>query len=668
MKIFLPIALLLLLATATSTQAQTYSGGAGTAANPYQIANFTDLQYLSEHPSNWANHYTQTADIDADTTLNLNGGAGFSPIGNATTPFTGAYNGQGFKIHKFTINRPTQNYIGLFGYCSAAVLANIVFGKVPGGYPNEISGYDFTGGLVGYCTGGSISNCYVQNFAKIGGLNYVGVLVGENNGGLISNCCAVYAPVIGDVINSENIGGLVGNNSGTISTCYVTSFGNAIIGKMNVGGLVGNNSGTISTCYAAIPIFTLGGSSGGGLVGFFGGGSISNSFYDTNVSGKSDNDGRGVPKTTAEMKTQSTFTTAGWDFSTIWKMGSECTNRGYPVFMAQPLVYYPTIVSTTGAARFCPGSVVLSAIASDTNAIINWFITNLNNGSTGVGSNIFTTPSISSTTTYYVKALYATGYNCQSQTLTAVTATINALPAPTGTAAQTFCTGATVANLAATGTAIQWYATPTGGTALPSSTALVNTTIYYASQTSSSCESDTRFAVTATINTTPSPTGAATQSFCSATIANLTATGTGIQWYDSAIGGSLYASTDTLVSGNHYYASQTIGGCASARLDVLAIINPAPTVNAGANAISNCTGTLMPITAIASTAPITSTGFVNAYAPANWALVNNSIATGSVSNNAPYTITVTSSNSSTNTQAVSTYATLFTNNAIVSFD
>ena len=73
-------------------------------------------------------------------------------------------------------------------------------------------------------------------------------------------------------------------------------------------------------------------------------------------------------------------------------------------------------------------------------------------------------------------------------------------PTPSGASIQTFCAGATVANLTATGTNIQWYASSAGGTALPSTTALVNGTTYYASQTSNGCESTSRFAVTAGIN------------------------------------------------------------------------------------------------------------------------------------------------------------------------
>ncbi|MEI6679114.1 MAG: lectin-like protein [Mariniphaga sp.] len=93
---------------------------------------------------------------------------------------------------------------------------------------------------------------------------------------------------------------------------------------------------------------------------------------------------------------------------------------------------------------------------------------------------------------------------------------VNPLPsAPTGAATQSFCSGnsPTVANLAATGSAIgnaiQWYAVSSGGTALVTSTPLVNGTHYYASQ-STTCESTARLDVTAIINATPVLTGLTT--------------------------------------------------------------------------------------------------------------------------------------------------------------
>jgi gliding motility-associated-like protein len=71
--------------------------------------------------------------------------------------------------------------------------------------------------------------------------------------------------------------------------------------------------------------------------------------------------------------------------------------------------------------------------------------------------------------------------------------------APTASA-QSFCTSAnaTVANLAPSGTGIQWYATATGGTALASTTVLTSTT-YYVSQIINGCES-ARTSVTVSLN------------------------------------------------------------------------------------------------------------------------------------------------------------------------
>jgi hypothetical protein len=143
----------------------------------------------------------------------------------------------------------------------------------------------------------------------------------------------------------------------------------------------------------------------------------------------------------------------------------------------------------------------------------------------------------------------------------------------------------TVANLQATGTGIQWYAASSGGTALATSTALVNGTHYYASQTVNGVESTARFDATATILSTPcAPTGTASQShLAGATVASLLASGTSIRWYAAASGGAALATSTVLVTGTHYYATQTVSCTESAtRLDV--------TVSAGPLAIGDSYG------------------------------------------------------------------------------
>ncbi len=240
--------------------------------------------------------------------------------------------------------------------------------------------------------------------------------------------------------------------------------------------------------------------------------------------------------------------------------GCESTNR----LAVTVTINAPATPTGTGSQTFCNSGTVANLVATGTG--IQWYA-----ASTG-GTALTSGTTLTSGTAYYASQTIS---GCESANRFAVTVTINAPATPTGAAAQTFCNSATVANLTATGTGIQWYAASTGGTALSTGTALTNGTTYYASQTISSCQSVNRFAVTATINAPAAPTGTAAQTFCnSGTVANLTATGTGIQWYAASTGGSALATGTTLVNGTTYYASQTISGCESAtRFAVTATIN-----------------------------------------------------------------------------------------------
>ena len=181
----------------------------------------------------------------------------------------------------------------------------------------SVTGANRTGGLVGESSG-TISNCYAEG--SVTGTNYsTGGLVGYNWGGTISNCYAE-SSVTGD----GHIGGLVGKNyKGAIENCYATS---SVSGNYGTGGLTGCNSdGTISNCYAGGSI--TGSEDTGGLVGKKYTGTVSASFWDIETTGQLNSDG-GEGKTTAQMQTKSTFTEAGWDFTTaIWKM---CNGPGYP--------------------------------------------------------------------------------------------------------------------------------------------------------------------------------------------------------------------------------------------------------------------------------------------------------------------------------------------------
>lgn len=179
-------------------------------------------------------------------------------------------------------------------------------------------------------------------------------------------------------------------------------------------------------------------------------------------------------------------------------------------------------------------------------------------------------PTPITTTTYWVD-ITTNGLTCRKE----ITIIVNNITSPIVSANQVFCNSGTVSNLVSSGISIKWYDAIIGGNLLPSTTALVNGSIYYASQTINSCES-TRVPVTVSVNSTSTPTGTATQSFCnSATVADIAVTGVGVNWYSSALGGTVLASTTPLVNGASYFASQTINSCSSpTRFSVLVTIIP----------------------------------------------------------------------------------------------
>ncbi|MDR6966152.1 gliding motility-associated-like protein [Flavobacterium arsenatis] len=80
---------------------------------------------------------------------------------------------------------------------------------------------------------------------------------------------------------------------------------------------------------------------------------------------------------------------------------------------------------------------------------------------------------------------------------------------------------------------------------------------------------------TITIIPQPLPIANATVTHCiqeNKTLTDIAITGQNIKWYDEATGGNLLPDTTLLENGTTYYASQTIGGCESARIPVTATI------------------------------------------------------------------------------------------------
>ena len=254
--------------------------GSGTALDPYQVNTLNNLYWITQTSASWDKYFVQTANIDAATTSGWHGGAGFSPIGNITAPFTGSYNGQGSIISSLTISRSSTSYIGLFGVVDSGEVKNI------GVTSATITGKRFVGAIAGLVLfSADLISCYSSG--TITGVDFVGGLAGSLE--LESTLDKGYS--IASVYGNRYIGGIAGRNLATVTDCYGAGSVNGLVS--NEGGLVG---GTISTP------------------------SVSNSFWDTQVSTQASSSG-GTGKTTAEMKSIATFTTTGisglttpWDF------------------------------------------------------------------------------------------------------------------------------------------------------------------------------------------------------------------------------------------------------------------------------------------------------------------------------------------------------------------
>jgi len=282
------------------------------------------------------------------------------------------------------------------------------------------------------------------------------------------------------------------------------------------------------------------------------------------------------------IATGTTLTSGTTYYASQTLSGCESINR----LAVTVTINIPSAPTGSATQTLCSGSIVGDLSATGTN--IQWYST------ASGGSPISPSTVLVNGVNYYASQ---TINSCESATRLVVTVAFGIPSAPTGSAFQTICNSGTVANLAASGSNILWYAAEAGGSALSTGTALVNGTTYYASQTPGGCESTDRFAVLVTINAPASPTGTASQTFCSsAMVINLEATGSGIQWYAASTGGTALTTGTALATGTTYYATQTISGCESInRLEVTVTIDNIPANITGTTVY--CQGQTMNLTA-----------------------------------------------------------------------
>ena len=180
----------------------------------------------------------------------------WTPIGNYSKQYQGTFDGNGKTIRNLFISS-TSNEIGFFGYAADCRIKNITFdnAKVKGndnsstgilaGYAGScvienikttescsVEGKEETGGIAGRANG-NISNC--ENHAIVNGLHSVGGIVGicfDSENSITS--CANYGEITG---TEDFVGGIIGY-FGEGSLQNSANYGN-VTGDARVGNLIG---------------------------------------------------------------------------------------------------------------------------------------------------------------------------------------------------------------------------------------------------------------------------------------------------------------------------------------------------------------------------------------------------------------------------------------------
>jgi hypothetical protein len=309
-----------------------FAGGDGSVDDPYRIANWRHLDNAREDPGAEYRLVANLTPASPGYGTIVGGQAGFAPIGNATDPFTGQFDGENHRVTGLRINRSGADRVGLFAVvagsgtvdrttlANASVSGGAVVGTIAGrnrgtvvrsDATGSIAGTDDVGGLVGRnhgtvaraATDGRVAGDDATSGTDVGGV------VGENTGTVTRSYSTA------TVSGSRRVAGLVGANAGRVARSYARG---AVSGESRVGGLVGvNENGSVVRGYAA---GTVSGSYlVGGLVAADGGaGRVSESYWDLNATEQSTSTG-GTRLRTAQMVGRAARANmSGFDFLGTW--------------------------------------------------------------------------------------------------------------------------------------------------------------------------------------------------------------------------------------------------------------------------------------------------------------------------------------------------------------
>jgi|GEM_PF-1368057 len=236
------------------------------------ISNVTEFMTFMNTPAQWGDDVTLAADINL-------AGKTQKPIGNATTAFTGTFDGDGHTISGISITGAGK--VGLFGVVNGATIENVTISgtvKTSANYAAGLVAFVDTSATIRNCT----NSCTVSMTTTSGTATGVAGIVGYADNAKLTQLIVSGCTNTGAITAYRNMGGIAGYTNplaaGTVLIEKCTNTGAVTAtctgNSSNTGGILGvinANKGTvtITKCYnrgAVKGYYYL-----GGIIGHFAG-------------------------------------------------------------------------------------------------------------------------------------------------------------------------------------------------------------------------------------------------------------------------------------------------------------------------------------------------------------------------------------------------------------
>ena len=372
----------------------------------YSANDLVDLSQCASFPSSLTVTLSSHIDLSTETSPNA-----FRPIGSASAPFLGTFDGNGYSISGLSLGASATDDRGLFGVVGSAAAGGDIRNLTL--VSPSVAGQDRVGALVGRFDGGVISNVSVLD-GQVTARNTVGGLIGQVRlsrtvqvsdvdvkgawtgvievGGLVGTVLGMTTPstqfdatrvaIAGSVTGDEDLGGVLGelrvnqlstttNVTDVVSTVSVTGDGTGYI-----GGLIGRVTVASSAQALALTrVAAIGELQGGaalatgGLVGRLNdpslyltvSGAASSVFWNTDevscvYCGGNELDAHATGRTAAQLATLATYTEAASPWSMVSAAQAEASSATWTRCPTANLGYPFRRTSTWRADCAAPGA------------------------------------------------------------------------------------------------------------------------------------------------------------------------------------------------------------------------------------------------------------------------------------------------------------------------